>query len=121
MTQEKRHFTRIEFKYPIELVVNDLRVKSKLLDLSLHGALVQTPEKWPGHITQLELRVPLADTNPDDIIVIQTQLCHEDDHALGLEFLRMDLDSATFLHRLLELNLGDEQLLHRQFKELIKA
>ncbi|MFM2480400.1 PilZ domain-containing protein [Celerinatantimonas sp. YJH-8] len=120
MSEEKRHFTRIQFSYQVELAVNDLCVTTQLIDLSLHGALVAKPLNWPDQITAIQLRIPLDDKNPDDVIRIETQRRHYNDDSLGLEFIRMDLDSATFLRRLLELNLGDEQLLQRQFKELIQ-
>lgn len=44
----------------------------------------------------------------------------EEDH-IGFKTEHMDLDSATHLRRLVELNLGDENLLERELSELIHA
>lgn len=45
---------------------------------------------------------------------------HENDH-IGFKTEHMDLDTATNLRRLVELNLGDENLLERELSELTNS
>ncbi|MBC7183294.1 MAG: PilZ domain-containing protein, partial [Marinobacter sp.] len=52
-------------------------------------------------------------------IVMAVELRHIEPHRLGFKCQYIDLDSATHLKRLVELNLGDQALLEREFAHLI--
>jgi hypothetical protein len=37
---------------------------------------------------------------------------------IGFQSINMDLDTATYLYRLIELNIGDEKLMEKELVEL---
>ncbi|MBO1518341.1 PilZ domain-containing protein [Oceanisphaera pacifica] len=116
---DRRVFTRINFNTPAWLVTHDgQQFATQVQDISLHGALVSVNEPWPN-ITgeQIELRLSL-DGQDENIIMLTQQRYHQTGF-IGLECQRLDINSAGHLRRLVELNLGDEVLLQRQFEELL--
>ncbi len=117
---ENRRFTRIPFD--VEVLVEDPQTKriwhTELIDISLKGLKLARPQKWKktDH-SHFEITLVLA--KHDVEITIQAMLKHYDEAVLGFQTIHIDVDSATHLHRLLELNLGDSQLLNREYTELI--
>lgn len=117
---EHRRFTRI----PLDTVVqvhdtqNQKSWSSELIDISLKGLKISRPINWliSKHI-HFEINLILSKDNIE--IKIQTELKHFDDIVLGFQITHIDVDSASHLHRLLELNLGDSKLLDREYHELI--
>ena len=119
---EQRHFTRIPFDADAQIIdpASNTRFSAKLLDISLKGALTTQPENWreeAGKPYQLELQ--LADTNEGITLNMTVTVAHTADGHIGFHCAHMDLDTATHLHRLVELNLGDEKLLERELAELV--
>ena len=119
---EQRHFTRIPFDGQVHIlqVDNGQSWIGKLLDISLNGALISHPDGWSAKIGDaIQLRLQLgedADTN----LCMDTTVSHIEAGRIGLHCQQMDLDTATHLHRLVELNLGDPELLKRELFELIQ-
>lgn len=118
---ERRVFTRIGFNTAVCLITPDGQLHHiQLQDISLHGALVTAPEPWLATIdTPLELRIPLD--GEDETIIMHTQQRYHKKQDVGLECQKIDINSASLLKRLVELNLGDEVLLQRQLSELLLA
>ena len=121
---EHRRFTRIPFDAAVQLYdpQNDKTWTSELIDISLKGLKVSCPHDWnedweTTKHSNFEVTLILA---KDDIeIKIQATLKHHDEAILGFQTIHIDVDSASHLHRLLELNLGDSKLLDREYIELI--
>ncbi len=118
---EKRRFTRIPFDAEIRITHphTGSAYDVQLLDISLKGALTTLPFAWqpePGNIYLLELK--LADSDTDIKLRMEACLVHAENDHLGFQYQQMDLDTATHLHRLIELNLGDEKLVERELAEL---
>ncbi len=115
---ERRQFTRIILNSRVELLTTNHSWASQLLDLSLKGALIQSPEKFMGKINEaISLTINIRDlTIP---IVFEGVITHIEDDHIGLRCDRMDIDSITELRRLIELNMGDDELLHRELHSLI--
>ena len=115
---EKRQFSRIAFDAPVTLDNGDKQWKSKLLDVSLKGALISTPDNWTqdnnGHF---KLSIQLD--NSDIEIEMDVKLTHAEEGHIGLLCEHIDLDSITSLKRLVELNLGDEALLNREISNML--
>lgn len=116
---ERRLFIRIGFSTPAWLVGADgQQHQSEVKDISLHGALVSVTEPWTVKNGEMvELRLAL-DGHDQHIIMLAHQRFHQSG-AIGLECQQLDISSAEHLRRLVELNLGDEALLLRQFAELM--
>ena len=117
-TPEKRRFHRIEFDAPCELHCLETVWTTEVLDISLKGVLVKRPEGWDVPLNQpCEVIIHLDDHEAG--IVMAVELRHVEPHRLGFKCQYIDLDSATHLKRLVELNLGDQALLEREFAHLI--
>ncbi len=118
---EQRHFTRVPFDARIRIIQtgDSQSWAGTLLDISLNGALVIRPDDWTvkiGEPVQLELQLG---EDMQTCLHMDTTVAHIEDTRVGLHCKQMDLDTATHLHRLMELNLGDPELMKRELSELI--
>ncbi|AHI32428.1 MULTISPECIES: PilZ domain-containing protein [Marinobacter] len=115
---EKRRFHRISFDAECELHWQDEVWVSEVLDISLKGVLVKRPLEWRVPLKQpCEVIIHLDDHETG--IVMAVELRHIEEERLGFKCQYIDLESATHLKRLVELNLGDQALLEREFAHLI--
>ncbi|MBJ2288472.1 MULTISPECIES: PilZ domain-containing protein [Pseudomonas] len=114
---DRRRFRRIAFNAKTELKQNGQQWPVQLVDLSLKGLLVQKPAPWLGKGGEpFDVDIHLdADTD----VSMQVRLSHDDKGQLGFVCEYIDLDSISHLRRLIELNLGDEEELHRELGELL--
>ena len=116
---ERRAFTRIGFTVPGWLVTPDgNELPTQLQDISLHGALLSVTEPWLA-VTDTPLQLRLSLDGEDQVIIMQARQRYHKDGSIGIECEQLDIESASQLRRLMELNLGDEALLLRQFEELL--
>ncbi|MBD3608942.1 MAG: PilZ domain-containing protein [Gammaproteobacteria bacterium] len=115
-SENRRHFTRVPFDADITLSHEGGSWPAHMLDISLHGLLVETPNKWDassGDKVNIELVL-----ERDVIINLDGHIAHEDEQYIGISIDIMELESASHLKRLLELNLG-EPAMERELHELI--
>lgn len=116
---QQRRFSRIPFDVSISLQRDDEYRESSLADISLHGALIHTPENFePVENAQYQLKIHL-EGGPD--IVMDVHIAHQENGMTGLRCDDIDVDSITHLRRLVELNLGDTELLERELSALVPA
>ena len=116
-SDERRRFVRILFDAPVTLKTQDASFASHLIDISLKGALVRCPDDWKAFINDpVELAVSLDETQT--LIRMQVQLAHAEHDHIGFICKEIDIDSITHLRRLVELNLGDADLLERELEAL---
>ena len=114
---EKRRFSRVSFQGKAHLETPEQSYPTEVLDLSFKGALITIPEGWqPDVAGPLVLRVHLSDFPLD--FSMQVSVAHQRNEVLGLQCDKIDLESAGHLRRLIELNLGDSQLLSRELSDL---
>lgn len=115
---ERRHFTRVAFDADAMLTTTEERCAVTVLDLSLKGALLRLPHSvtLPSGAPCL-LSVSLSQT--DASIAMAGELAHVEGDLVGVQCRSIDLESITHLRRLIEVNLGDAQLLERDLKALI--
>ena len=114
---EQRRFKRIPFDAKAELSCAGSHWHSHLIDLSLHGALIERPAAWQGNSgDRCLLEIGLG--NGEIHIKMQTSVAHIDTHHIGLECINIDIESVTYLRRFVELNLGDQELLDRELGAL---
>lgn len=114
--KEKRHFLRIPMDGHAALFCDGERWDSRLLDISLKGALIAAPTGWEADSAsncQLELRL-----DGNVMICMDGTVVHVENGHLGFRCDHIELDSISHLKRLVELNLGDETLLERELTEL---
>jgi hypothetical protein len=117
-SDERRRFSRITFHRPAELEVLAERAVCELLDVSLKGALVETPPAFRAAVGQactLTIRLDAGDA----VIRMDGLVVHREGNQVGVRCAGIDLESIAHLRRLVELNLGDEDLLHRELSALV--
>lgn len=117
---EQRHFKRVTFFTAAQLIFAEQAVLTEVLDISLKGALVHKPDAISfEHDQPFQLVIKLD--NDDTVIRMQVAIAHQHANHLGLSCQFIDIDSISHLRRLLELNLGDADLLERELAELSAA
>jgi len=115
---EQRHFSRIPFDCDVVVIDRNVHWPTHLLDISLNGALVSRPAEWqPNDGDLCELQIKLND-NTIVIDMEEATIAHISDDRVGFKCRIIDIDSITHLKRLVELNLGDPELIHRELAAL---
>ena len=115
---ERRHFNRIAFPTEASVSIGQTAYTTRVVDLSFKGALIVTPEKsaaQSGDTVTLEI---ILDEQPD-VIALTGKVRHIGKEHIGIETEELDIDSATLLRRVIELNLADEALLQRDLQAMI--
>lgn len=116
-SHEKRRFSRVDFNTTATITDNQDRWQSRLIDISLKGALLTLPEKWQGNIGDaFKIELPLDDSNVT--IQMGVSVAHIQEQHVGFRCEHIDFDSITHLRRLMELNLGDAELVNRELSTL---
>ena len=114
---ERRKFSRVVYRTPATITQNGKSWESKVLDLSLKGALLATPEDWEaGNEADYDVRFCLQDTDIE--LDMDLKLIQETNEYLRFQIDHIDIDSASHLKRLVELNVGNDDLLHRELAQL---
>jgi hypothetical protein len=57
----------------------------------------------------------------DAIIHMSGDIAHIEDNHIGIQCHQLDLDSATLLRRVVELNLADSDLLERELHAMLET
>lgn len=115
--EDKRRFTRIFFSTPAKLTASHHTVTTSLIDVSLKGALLSVDDSIavkPGDHYVLTFDLEGSDVT----IEMQGHLAHIEPDSLGFACEKIDIESVTHLRRLLELNVGNSDLLDRELSSL---
>ena len=109
--EDSRRFTRIPFDSQVTVVNGEGKWSSQLLDISLKGILISKPDNWSGNINEHFL-VELILNGSDIQIRMEGSVVHIEDDHIGFRCEHIDLDSITHLRRLVELNVGNTEILN---------
>ena len=116
---DKRRFHRILYEVDATLQDSAGQWSCSVIDLSLNGCLLQIMEAWHGEVgSAYKISIPLAS---DCSIEMEATLAHMTEHTAGFHCVHIDLDSISQLRRLVELNLGDSDLLDRDLRALART
>lgn len=116
---ERRQFTRIFYLTAARLSQGGRQWRTQLVDVSLQGALLLRPEDWsPSGDKEYEVCFVLSGSDIE--IKMQVELTHEASKKLGFYCHHIDIDSASHLKRMIQLNVGEEQLLYRELEQLLQ-
>lgn len=118
---EQRMVHRVKFIARAALRMAEGSVEVQLLDISLKGALVDVPKT--ALIPPLESPVVLDLALGDSVELIMNgkTVRHAGGCRIGLAWDSMDVDTASHLHRLLVLNLGDETAFEADLDAMLAA
>ncbi len=116
----RRRFTRIPFEAAVTLSNPKGKWNGKLLDISLKGILISRPQNW--YIKEGEnFLLDIHPSNQAFSIRMEAEVSHSHEETVGFQCLHIDIDSVSHLKRLVELNLGNEELLYRELSVMIAA
>ena len=116
ITARQRHFTRISLHAPALLSTPGEEWQTRLIDLSLTGALVELPDGWTGRTgMHYTLRVQLANHSYFSTEVVIRQVVSD---RLGMAFADLDEHGRDVIRWLMEINLGDTSLLKHELSDL---
>lgn len=110
---ERRRFSRVPFEAMVSLSSPMGKWTGKMIDISLKGLLVTRPHNWTSQSGE-EMLVEIHAPGEAFQITMEMVVAHAEADKVGLRCLSIDLDSASHLRRLMELNIGDEEILHRE-------
>ena len=117
LQDERRNFSRILFNADCTLRQDDLEWSTEVLDISLRGILVHRPDHFSLDLEQpCEATIRLSGS--ESHIIMALTFSHEENNTLGFKCQHIDIDSMTHLKRLVELNVGSDDILKRELERL---
>ncbi len=116
---DKRRFARVVFDSSAELNVSGHRITGQVHDVSLKGALLITEDNFDNIQLEDSGNFEFTISGSEITINMEIKVAHLEPHRIGVECTSIDLDSASHLRRLVEMNLGDETLLQRELHALL--
>ena len=117
---EQRKFTRVKLNATASLDINGELRPVELLDISLRGALLQSAQRESlskGCAVIVRVNLPVDAGS----IEMHGKIVHLHADHIGVACEHMDVDSISLLRRIVELNLGDGELLLREIAALVEA
>ena len=114
---DKRQFSRILFNAECTIHQNDMEWPTELQDISLKGILARKADHMKiDSDASCEATIRLSGS--DQFIVMSLDYSHEDNSSIGFKCKYIDIDSMTHLKRLVELNIGNGDVLMRELDSL---
>ena len=118
-TENRRAFHRIFFEAPVAVTDNNYSHTAVLSDISLNGALIRITDNWSPQSGQTVMLKIALSGDPEAMISMEAEVTHVENKLVGLKRTHIDVDSISHLRRLVELNLGDSDMLHRELEHLV--
>ena len=114
---ERRQFSRVIYQVPTEISQGQINVAGSVQDLSLHGLLIQCNEsKQLSRDVPVQVSFKLENSNIN--IQLAATIVSTINTSMRLRIEHLDIDSISHLKRLIELNVGDDELLYREIEHL---
>lgn len=114
--EERRHYKRIPFIAEVLVSQGDQQWSCVLEDISLKGLLIVAPQ---GVVAEQGASYAIELLLGEGASINMTALVsHTKDAHWGLHWENIELEGLTHLRRLLELNMGDSEEMHRELTEL---
>ncbi|WP_159655807.1 PilZ domain-containing protein [Vibrio atypicus] len=114
---ERRRFSRIVYRTQTVLRQGINTVNATISDLSLHGLLIDCDQS--ALLTQDEqVNVEFSLSGSDVTIQLVGNIVGINNNMIRLSIDHIDIESIGHLKRLIELNVGDDELLHRDIEHL---
>ena len=114
---ERRRFSRIVYQAQAVLTQESVEVIALVSDLSLHGLLLTSEQSDlldAGKQVDVEFSLPGSDVT----IQLVGNIVGLNNNVIRLSIDHIDIESIGHLKRLVELNVGDDDLLHRDIEHL---
>lgn len=115
---ERRRFSRILYRAPALITQGDeIKIAATVQDLSLHGGLFQTIDDAIFD-TEKEVMIELPLPESDIVIHFNAMIVGLEGDSVRVQLTYVDIESIAHLRRLVELNVGNDKLLHRELEQL---
>jgi len=115
---DSRRFHRVTFDCFVQFNAGDCQHICELLDISIKGALIAAcTGATPGPGVACQLIISLDESKEHQIIMKGT-IAHKKENRVGIYCESIDDESMVHLRKLIEYNLGDVELVHRDFEAL---
>ncbi len=114
---ERRRFSRIVYQAQAVLTQESVEVIALVSDLSLHGLLLTSEQSDlldAGKQVDVEFSLPGSDVT----IQLVGNIVGLNNNVIRISIDHIDIESIGHLKRLVELNVGDDDLLHRDIEHL---
>lgn len=116
---ERRRFTRVKFDTAATLTQDDTVLHTHILDISLSGVLLETPEHYQ---VNADKKAMISIFLSEDVAIqLEVKLAHSSSEMLGFHCESIDVISAGHLRRLIELNINDPKASERVLDQLLQA
>ena len=116
---EGRRFHRFPVEGSVRLFSQKAMWTSELIDLSLRGCMISRPADFDGESgSRYRVDIRLAG---GVMIGMACSLARAHNGSLAFACEKIDLDSFSKLKRLVEINLGNTEVLYRELAELSHA
>ena len=115
---EERNTHRVDFNALVEFETGESQLVCDLYDISLQGALIGACSgATPNAGTACKLTINL-DEEGEIKIVMNGSVAHKIENRVGIHCVTIDDVSMAHLRKLVEYNLGDVELVNRDFDAL---
>ncbi len=118
-SSKRRQFTRLPFKGRARISDGETKRECELVDISLKGVLLRQLEGITLTVGEV-YTIDVFLGRHAAMITMRTKAVHVSSTLAGFRWDKMDIESFSHLHRLLELNLGDPSLMERELRALGK-
>jgi hypothetical protein len=117
--QDRRNFSRVDFKVSALLQTDGTAIKGEVKDLSLHGLYLETQEVIPIGTT-VEITIYLSATPEPVVINVSGSVARIVPGGLGCSFDKMDVDSFAHLRSIISYQSGsDEAKIISEFTDFV--
>lgn len=119
--ETRRKFSRIPFHAQAHIHADkgEFHLNCDVLDVSLNGLLIAEPAGWNGQLSD-QYQIDLVLEGAQLVIKMSATVAHINNGVIGFTLKNIGVESIAHLKRLVELNLGDEALLHRELASLLQ-
>lgn len=114
---ERRRFSRIVYQAQAVITQESTQVDASVNDLSLHGLLASSDQADVLDINK-QINVEFSLSGSDVTIQLVGNIVGLNNNVIRVAIDHIDIESIGHLKRLIELNVGDDELLHRNIEHL---
>jgi len=114
--QDRRNFSRVDFKVSALLQSEGVALKGEVKDVSLHGLYLETDQQLPVG-TPVELTIYLSTALEPVVINVSGTVARLMPGGIGCAFDKIDVDSFAHLRSVIAYQGGDEAKVMSEFTE----
>jgi hypothetical protein len=118
--QEKRNFSRVDFKVSALLQSEGVALKGEVKDVSLHGLYLVTDQQLPIG-TPVEITIYLSTAVDPVVINVSGTVARQMSGGIGCSFDKIDVDSFAHLRSVISYQSGDDSKAMSEFAEYVAA